>query len=229
MSSRSRVAALVCEGQTDVPILRAMIQEAWPEVDDVRCLQPELDEMDRAKGPAGWSQVKTWCETHAGRLDELLAPDLGDSIDLLLVAIDVDIAIAAGIADPPREVGRYETTRLRTTMAGWLKAGGQARLPREIVLSSPVMAIEAWIVAALFPRQSSPENISDPAAWLVERKKLRRSPRDGKPWKELHLYRGFASKVATKLTRVRKVCAEAERTIRSVEQLRGRADHHPGR
>jgi hypothetical protein len=218
--SKGRIAALVCEGQTDVPILRAMIQEAWPEVEDVRCLQPELDEMDRAKGPAGWSQVKTWCETHAGRLEELLEPDLGDPIDLLLVAIDLDIAVAAGIADPPHEVGRYETTRLRTTMAGWLTAGGQARLPHVIVLSSPVMAIEAWIVAALFPRESSPEAISDPAAWLFEKKKLRGSPRDGKPWKELHLYRAFASKVAAKLTRVRKVCAEAERTLRAVERRR---------
>ena len=221
--SKFHVAALVCEGQTDVPILRAMIQEAWPEVEDIRCLQPELDEMDRAKGPAGWSQVKTWCETHAGRLKELLNPDLGDPIDLLLVAIDLDIAVAAGIADPPREPGRYETTRLRTTMASWLKVKEQAKLPHVIVLSSPVMAIEAWVVAALFPRESSPESIRDPAAWLVEKKKLRLSPRDGKPWKELHRYRAFASKVATKLTRVRKVCTEAERTFRAVEQRRAAA------
>ncbi len=218
--SRSRVAALVREGQTDVPILRAMIYEVWPEVGDVRCLQPELDEMDRAKGPAGWSQVKTWCETHAGRLKELLDPDLGDPIDLLLVAVDLDIAIAAGIADPPREVGRYETARLRTTMAGWLKVKGQSKLPNMILLSCPVMAIEAWVIAALFPRESSPEDIRDPAAWLVEKKKLRLSPRDDKPWKELHLYRAFASKVAAKLTRVRKVCTEAERTLRAVERRR---------
>jgi hypothetical protein len=222
--SRSRVAALVCEGQTDVPVLREMIYEVWPEVGDVRCLQPELDEMDRAKGPAGWSQVKTWCETHAGRLNELLEPDLGDPIDLLLVAVDLDIAIAAGIADPPRQVGRYETTRLRATMTGWLKARGQAKLPNVVILSSPVMAIEAWIIAALFPRESAPEDISDPAAWLVERNKLRLSPRDGKPWKELHLYRAFASKVAAKLTRVRKVCSEADRTMREVERRREDAE-----
>lgn len=56
--SEPRVAAIVCEGQTDVPILRAALQEVWPGLDDIRCLQPELDESDRAKGPAGWSLVK---------------------------------------------------------------------------------------------------------------------------------------------------------------------------
>ena len=34
--SSPRIAALVCEGQTDVPILRAAIQAVWPEVEEVR-------------------------------------------------------------------------------------------------------------------------------------------------------------------------------------------------
>lgn len=42
--SEPRVAGLVCEGHTDVPVLRAVIEELWPEIEDVRCLQPELDE-----------------------------------------------------------------------------------------------------------------------------------------------------------------------------------------
>ena len=193
--SEARVAALVCEGQTDVPILRAMIEEVWPEVEDVRCLQPELDETDRAKGPAGWSQVETWCKANAGRLDEVLDPDVGDRIDLLLIAIDVDIAVAARIADPPRRVGLYETTRLRDTMKGWLEATPGARLPGAVLLSTPVTAIEAWIIAALFPREAGPERIGDPAKWLVTKKKLRVSPNSGKPWKELYRYREFAPTV----------------------------------
>jgi hypothetical protein len=197
-----------------------MIQEVWPEVEDVRCLQPELDETDRAKGPAGWSQVKTWCEAHAGRLEEVLDPDLGDPIDLLLVAIDVDIAVAAKIVNPTTDVGLYETARLRATMQGWLRTKARAGVPRALVLSSPVMAIEAWIIAALFPKERSPETIGDPATWLVQRRKLRLSPSDGKPWKELHLYRRFAPTVAKKLGRVRKLCVEAERTLHAVEQRR---------
>jgi hypothetical protein len=160
--SEPRIAAIVCEGQTDVPILRAALQEVWPGLDDIRCLQPELDESDRAKGPAGWSLVKAWCEANAGNLDDVLEPAVGDPIDLLVIAIDVDIAIQAGIENPPREIGLYETKRLRDTLNGWLKTKTRRNLPTAVLLSTPVMAIEAWIIAAMFPRENTPEQIADP-------------------------------------------------------------------
>ncbi len=215
-----RIAALVCEGQTDVPILKKMVQTLWPSIQEVRSLQPELDELDRAKGPAGWTQVQTWCERNAAALDDVLAPLLGDPIDLLVVAVDVDIAIDAGIADPPQEVGGYESTRLRRTLEGWLKAPRRRRLPRAVVVSTPVMAVEAWVIAALFPKERAPEQIADPAGWLVEKNKLRLSLKDGKPWKELYRYRAFAPQVASRWGHVRKVCDEAERVSLAVEQRR---------
>jgi hypothetical protein len=215
--SESRIAAIVCEGHTDVPILRAVLQAVWPELDEVRCFQPELDEMDRAKGAAGWSQVKAWCEAHRDDLEDVLDPDVGEPIDLLVIAIDVDVALEAKIADPPKKVGVYETKRLRDTMAKWLITDQRKNLPTAVILSTPVMAIEAWIVAALFRNENAAEAIENPARWLVERNKLRRSPKDGKPWKELHLYRNFAPLVAKRLTRVRNVCAEAERMSHAVE------------
>lgn len=218
--SESRIAALVCEGQSDVPILRDVIQELWPEIEEVRSLQPQLDEMGKARGPAGWTQVKSWCEQNAATLDEVLDPDVGDPIDLLLVAIDVDIAIAAGIANPPQEVGLYETVRLRDTVASWLRAEGRNKLPTAVVLTTPVMAIEAWIIAAIFPKEGSPETITDGAQFLVDRKKLRPSQTDGKPWKELNRYRDFARRTARSLRRVRKVCAEAERFCCAIERRR---------
>lgn len=218
---KPRFAALVCEGHTDVPILRAVLQKTWPELESIRCLQPELDETDRAKGPSGWSQVRAWCQAHADDLEDVLDPDLGNPIDLLLVAIDLDIAIEAGIANPPRSLGTYETKRLRDTMAGWLTASNRPRLPSAVLFSTPVMAIEAWIVAAMLPTERSPKNHKAPAELLVKRTKLRRSPNDGKPWKELHRYRDhFAPAVARKLDRVRKVCAEANRTVQEVERRR---------
>jgi|GEM_PF-1769760 hypothetical protein len=218
--SEPRVAALVCEGQTDVPVFEALIQELWPSVDEVRVLQPEVDEHGRSRGRAGWSEVKTWCEQNASDLGALLDPPVGDRIDLLLVAIDVDVAIAAGIANPPREVGAYESARLQQTLRGWLKPRRARNLPPEVVVSTPVMAVEAWIIAAIFPRRAAPEALRDPAEFLVEKRKLRRSAKDEKPWKELHRYRDFATKVAARLDRVRRSCPEAERTCRAIEQLR---------
>jgi hypothetical protein len=217
--SDARVAGVVCEGHTDFPILRAILERVWPEI-DVRCLQPDLDEMERARQPGGWSQVRSWCQAHAGKLEEVFAPDIGDPIDLLVIAIDMDIAIVAGIADPPRRVGVYETKRLREVMKNWLTTEQVLKMPPALVLSTPVMAIEAWILAALFPRDKAPEAHVDPAGELLRRNKLRASPRDGKPWKELHLYRSFAPVVADRLTRVRSVCSEADRFLRDVELRR---------
>ncbi|HEX7602383.1 MAG TPA: hypothetical protein VF316_12295, partial [Polyangiaceae bacterium] len=105
-----------------------------------------------------------------------------------------------------------------------LDATPGARLPAPVLLSTPVTAIEAWIIAALFPREARPERIADPASWLVEKKKLRISPSDGKPWKELHRYRDFAPTVAGKLTRVRKACAEADRTFLAIERRRSEVE-----
>jgi hypothetical protein len=83
------------------------------------------------------------------------------------------------------------------------------------------MAIEAWILAALFPREKAPERIRDPAGWLVKKGKLRSSPSDGKPWKELHLYLdAFQRMVGVRLAKVRKACAEADRTAREIERRR---------
>jgi hypothetical protein len=218
--SDPRVAALVCEGQTDVPILRAIIQELWPSVDDVRSLQPELDEMGRTTGRAGWSEVRTWCEQHVDDLDDVLAPFVGDPIDLLLVVVDVDIAIEAGIADPPQAVGRYESKRLRDTLQAWLTPNRRTKLPQQVVFSTPVMAIEAWVIAAYFRRERHPEQVPEPASFLVQKKKLRSSPKDGRPWKELHRYQEFAARIAAGLPRVRKSCPEADRTCLVIEQRR---------
>ncbi len=218
--SEPRIAALVCEGHTDVPILKTVVRSVWPSVTDVFTLQPQLDEMERAKGPAGWTQVQSWCEQNAANLENVLNPDVGDPIDLLIVAVDIDIAIDAGIADPPHEVGGYEATRLRNTIDGWLRTGRRKKLPPAIVISTPVMAIEAWIIAALFPKERHPEHIRDGAQWLVDRKKLRPSPKNGKPWKEHHRYRAFALHVKKNLPRIRQSCTEAERTCKAIERLR---------
>src|SRR5262245_57312756 len=129
--SEGRIAALVCEGQTDVPILKEIIRKTWPEIDEVRCLQPELDAMGRDHGRGGWTSVRDWCEANAGRLDELVTPDIGDPMSLVLIALDMDIAIQAGLANPPKQVGNYETKRLRSTIRGWLKTAKATNLPAE--------------------------------------------------------------------------------------------------
>jgi hypothetical protein len=215
-----RVAAIVCEGPTDIPILEALIRRTWPEVGQVKKLHPEVDEAGKPTGQAGgWSEVKRWCEKNAASLDEVIDPLAGDPVDLLVIAMDVDIAIAAGIADPPQAVGAYETNRLCDVVKRWLLPGGRRRLPAPIVIGLPAMAIEAWALAALFPKEAGPEAVASPAERLVEKNKLRRKA-DGKPSKYLPAYAGFAKQVAGKLDKVREACPEAERLCHKIELRR---------
>ena len=148
----SRRAAVVCEGPSDFPILEAVIGTLWPEVEHITCLQPELDDvgtpLDRS---AGWSEVRAWCEENATRLHFLVSGDAGPAIDLLVIAIDVDIAIQARIIDPPKHLDAYATPRLCKTVKGWLGAP-KRRLPGPIVIGLPAMATEAWAIAALYPK-----------------------------------------------------------------------------
>jgi len=102
-------------------------------------------------------------------------------------------------------------------MESWHLCSTRKKLPAEVVVSTQVMAIENWIIAALFPRQRQPESLTDPAGFLVGRKKMRTSPKDGSPWKETHRYREFGSMVGKKLARVRKACREADRTCCAIE------------
>lgn len=218
--SEPRVAGVVCEGHTDFPVLRAIVETLWPEIDEVLCLQPQLDATQKASNPAGWSEVRRWCENHAGELDEVIEGDIGDPLSVLIIAIDVDIAVQAGIENPPQDVGAYETTRLKNKIRSWCRTAKHRRIPPQVVLSTPVMAIENWVIAALFPRQQRPESVKDPAAFLVGKDRLRLSPSNGRPWKELHRYQAFGQQVGAKLSKVRNACSEAEATCRAIEQLR---------
>lgn len=230
----SRVAAVVCEGCTDFPILEGIILELWPEVDRVLPLQPPLDELGRPTSiRRGWSAVKTWCESNAENLHQLLSSDFGDPIDLLVVALDVDIAIQAEIINPPRQgLTPYVAKRLCNTVKGWLTTTDR-RLPAELVIVLPAMAIEAWIIAAVIAKCERPENLAAPAMYLAEHGELEliarqpagdstRSTRQ-RPHKDLSRYRGrFRSTVTRSLGKVRKKCVEAERFCNKVEQRRAR-------
>ena len=204
-----------------MPVLAAMIRKLWPEVDEVLALQPELDDTGRpaAGMTTGWSAVKAWCTQRAGALVEELDPPVGRSIDLLVIALDVDIAVHAKIINPPKQIGVYETTRLCATVKSWLVTPARTKLPEALVIALPAVALETWVIAALYSKQSSPENIDAPAEYLAAKKKLRRRA-DGKPSKYLPAYRDFGARVASNLPRVRAACSEADRFCAKVARRR---------
>jgi hypothetical protein len=222
MSRSSRTTALVCEGYSDLLVVRRIVQTLWPEVDDVLPLQPQVDALGQTMHnlPRGWSAVRDWCKQNAETLAALIDPGIGDPLSLLVVCLDVDIAVDAGIADPPVHGSAYDAARLCATMRSWLVADeGRAKLPPELAIAIPAMAIEAWAIAALYPREKRPEQIEDPAGFLVSKGQLKRNQR-GKPAKPRETYERFGRAIAGNLDRVRRVCPEAHRLCRKIEHRR---------
>jgi hypothetical protein len=148
-------------------------------------------------------------------LDFLLSDDAGDSIDLLVLSMDVDVAVAAGIENPPATTNSYVTKRLCKVVRGWLVQQRRA-LPESVVIGLPAMAIESWVIAALYPRVARPEAISNPAEYLASKHRLNRQA-NGKPAKPVAKYRDFAKTVSNRLDGVRQRCDEANRLCRKIE------------
>jgi hypothetical protein len=213
-STRELVVGFVCEGSTDVVVLRRFVEAVLGGEIDARTLQPETDELDRqlVGGRAGWSEVRAWCE-RLNSFDEYFDPDIGDPIDVLVIALDLDIAIRAGITKRPENLSAYDAAQLCKVVKGWLPG----KIPGRVVIAIHVMSIEAWVLAALFPRMKQLEAIADPAAILVERRKIEMG-RNG-PWKRVAEYRGFAESVARRAKHVRDVCGEADRFAIKLEAL----------
>lgn len=211
---RQPVVGFVCEGSTDIVVLRAVVEALLGPIDQ-RALRPLVDEMDRQQpgSKAGWSEVRAWCRSTQD-LSDLFHPDVGEPLDLLVLALDLDIAIDAGVEKPPENLSSYDAKSLCAIIKGWLPAP----LPAGVVIAIPVSAIEAWVLAALYPKQRRPELVSNPAELLVEKRRLAMG-RNG-PWKRVVEYRDFASVVAKRLNRVRSACKEANRFARKVEQIR---------
>ncbi|HWO23365.1 MAG TPA: hypothetical protein VNO30_31710 [Kofleriaceae bacterium] len=181
---------------------------------DPRPLQPETDALDRqvAGGRSGWSEVRTWCQ-RVSSLDEYFDPDVGEPIDLLVVAVDLDIAIGAGVTKRPANLTAYDATELCKIIKSWLPEP----LPGRVVIAIPVMSTEAWILAAMFPRLTNLEAEVSPANVLVEKGKIQMG-RNG-PWKRASEYRVFAEVVANRLKRVRAECREANRFVNKLEAI----------
>jgi hypothetical protein len=207
------VVGFVCEGSTDIVVLRRLVEATMGTV-DARPLRPVTDELDRQRPgtQAGWSEVRAWCQDLRS-FDELFKPEVGDPLDLLVIAIDLDIAIRAGVAKLPANLDAYDASELCTLVKSWLPKP----IPGKVIIAIPVMAAEAWILAALFPKLAGVERLPDPAGVLVERDKIEQG-RNG-PWKRASEYRAFADTVASKLKRVRQECAEANRFVAKLENV----------
>lgn len=161
MSEPLRVAAAV-EGPTDAVVLQAILDRLLGDAEfELQILQPE-GSVSFGAPRGGWSGVYRWCRQSA---DEGGGSVSGSWVlsnhDLLIVHVDADVAGKTYASARIRNVPRRDlpcdqpcpppsatTDALRTVVLGWL---GESHCPSQVVLCTPSMNMDAWVVASVWP------------------------------------------------------------------------------
>ncbi len=169
MSDPVRVAAAV-EGPTDEIVLEAILKCIMGSVEfDLQILQPERSSAFGSVSPSrtglGRGGVYRWCRQSAEEGGGSVSGSWVLSVfDLLIVHVDADVAgvtyASAGIRGVPRQnlpcnrpcpPPRATTNALRAVILGWL---GVPRCPNKVVLCTPSMNMDAWVIATVLPNNS---------------------------------------------------------------------------
>lgn len=213
---------LVCEGPTDLEVLRAVLGARLDTDYQLTLLQPEGSLYGGDAGPhgGGWKGVRSWCMSvaRAGGLESVGA--LAADTDLLIIHVDADIAgdleeVGLRPCPPPMDT----VAAVAAAVLRWLNLD---QIPPRVALWVPAMATESWLLAAFFPgdSRSVPCEAVDPGAPCVEcladpaRALLHRAPRfvrmkQGELKKQRRTYQAQAPAFAQSWDRVVSACASA--------------------
>ena len=167
MSDLLRVA-LVAEGPTDGVVINAALRSM---LGDRRFVLTQIfPEGSTGFGElgSGWVGVYRWCRQSAKRGEGRLPGDklVFQNCDLLILHLDADVAgfqyDAGAIApeasdgalpcDKPCPPPEDTTDSLRAVLLSWC---GEDATPARTVVCMPSKSTEAWVVAALFPKDQA--------------------------------------------------------------------------
>jgi len=143
---------LVCEGPTDLEILKAALDAHLLGQDyQITMLQPDQSLYGGDAGPhgGGWKGVRNWCRAAAAAGGMEAVGALTTAVKLLVIHVDADIA-----SDPEHRTSKPcpppgpTIEAVERIVLDWL---GVSKLPDHVALWIPCMATEAWVLRALFP------------------------------------------------------------------------------
>lgn len=194
---------VVCEGQTDIPVLEAVLRRMLPDGWVLTTLQPECDALGNW-ADAGWTKVREFCRCYGSYVAYL-----PDAPDVLIVQVDGDIA---------GQVSAANNDELCATIKSWLGSG--ASHPG-LVIVIPTQASETWLLAANRPATPAIESVKKPAEQLVKAGLVDHDEHGG-PVKDQQRYRELATPLADRLTALRPILKELDRFCSKLEQLRAR-------
>ncbi|EOW1267110.1 DUF4276 family protein [Proteus mirabilis] len=79
VSSDKKIYLLVCEGPTDIAVIRALtqkVEETTGKEVEIRELSPRLDKTTGNYPSQGWTEVKSWCESYSINKNITIPDDL---------------------------------------------------------------------------------------------------------------------------------------------------------
>jgi hypothetical protein len=203
---------IVAEGKSDWLALEEIMRSVQPDIDFER-LRPDLTLISRS--PHGWRGVKAWCRENGSRLEALMSGVVGRPLHLLVIHADCSMAHNEE-AVHPCPPAQATADALRMVMTGaWL---GCDVLPRFVVLATPSLTMDTWVVAALDPpyEGQNPLECDDEAERELVRRRVLRL-RDGEVKKPERQFRPLAEKMAERLDEVCAACSEAARFRREIQ------------
>jgi len=219
------VVKLVCEGDTDIPILSSIIESMADEDLLFDCIQPErpLGRPDLyGELGSGWEGVRRWCERQCQRFGSLAAamaqPPLSDAT-VLVIHVDADIATHPNV-DCERECPPASDTAdaLRDVVVGW---GAEETVPERVVLCVPSKATDAWVLVALYPddRLARPDIECRPKPETLLKQRSEKLVSGSR--KHPEAYKAVAPRVAQAWGRVTSICTQAARFETEIAEALG--------
>lgn len=215
MTYRHLRIGLIVEGPTDSLVLQALMRSCLPGW-ELSFVPMQPDEVAAGPHGNGWKGVRGYCQEVGGQLQALMRVVSSDPLDLLVIHVDGDIAKAdLGITLPCPPVRPLADALRQVMMDDWLRC---TALPSFVLLATPMMATETWVVAALAEADFGlAEDDGHIWRWLTSNGHLRL--KDGKPKKSQLAYRPLAEAVGRELVKVRLLCSEAERFCAELESF----------
>ncbi len=155
---------LIVEGPTDGIVLRAAISSLLPDRElDFTHIQPDFSSALSETGE-GWSGVYHWCRQAASEGGGSVSGSMALlNHDVIVIHLDADVAektYQSGRIDEaatdlscvrPCPPATATTDALRKVVLRWMS---ETRLPAKFVFCTPSKSIEAWVVKALYPRNT---------------------------------------------------------------------------
>lgn len=208
---------IVAEGATDFLVLEAIMKTVTPELEFVH-IHPAPAPVSRFGN--GWRGVKAWCEENGPELETYRRGITSEALDLLVIHVDCSMADKLGVERPCPPANDTALELKQTIEETWL---GRVPPPEFVVLATPAMSSDAWVISAFDDPYSNLSSIEcDKAAEdeFVRRKIFRRKPdvrmRNGRKVKETRvhkkpkLYEPMAERCGLLIDQVCTHCPQAE-------------------